>query len=240
MSMDSDSIKQLVGIAAFVFVAGLVFVLVDRLRRPVVTDAAKGARETPDYKANRRSAFVDTSPAPAAEPYRASAPESYRSPAPDPYRAPVAEPSSNRNFREDLARVLDEHNRMTDEQNSAAAREQKFRLTAETRLEPLLEDIVGSAKAHGQHAAYEMSVTGGRATYRLEVRRNDHPRGQPLPYLTIARGEKNDLAVLHGGMYPGPGDQYSDADLGWTEMAWGDLENAILRFAKRVFRQYAN
>jgi hypothetical protein len=224
--MDSDSIKQLVGIAAFVFVAGLVFILVDRLRRPVVTETKGSREEAYSRGVNRRSAyFAPETPAPPARSI---------SPPPAALTAPVA----SRSFREDLARVLDEHVRMTDEQSSAAAWEQRFRVTAETRLEPLLEDMVATAKAHGQHAAYEMTVSGGRATYRLEVRRSDHPKGQPLPYLTIARGEKNDIAVLHGGMYPGPAEtNYVDTAIGWTEMPWSELESAVLRFAKRVFRQ---
>jgi hypothetical protein len=121
---------------------------------------------------------------------------------------------------------------------SPEGREAWFRRVAHDRLLPMLDDIVLQAREHGQSAEYELHTPDGRAQYRIEVQRADHPPGQPLPYMAFACGEENDVALLYGGTVPGPQDHNgADTEIGWREVSWGEVEPALVKFAQRLFRR---
>jgi len=69
-----------------------------------------------------------------------------------------------------------------------SAEDRSFQTISDERLEPLLDAFVQRAHEHGCQAYYDRHTDADGAAYRLEVRRPDHPAGQPLPYLSLSAG----------------------------------------------------
>lgn len=116
----------------------------------------------------------------------------------------------------------------------------RFRRVAHERLEPLLNALVDRAHAHKCEARYETTVEADTTTYRLEVRRPDHPVGQPLPYMTFTAGEDDDhVEVVYGGVFPGPSDHNrSDPEIGWRTVRWDQVDDMIVTFTHKVFAHF--
>lgn len=114
-----------------------------------------------------------------------------------------------------------------------------FRETAQARLEPPLRDLVHRASAHGFEARLEVAGEGQASTYRLEIKRPDHPAGQPLPYIAFSAAEAGLVEVIHGGVYPGPSDHNGhDTEIGWRTVRWDQVDNLLASFAHKVFARF--
>ncbi len=131
-----------------------------------------------------------------------------------------------------------EHESLTwKSEQEAGDAEARFRRTAKEKLEPLLQQFVRSAQAHGHKAIYTQVVNSNRQEHRLEVERSDHPKGQPLPYLAIWCGTDDEVEVQHGGAFPAPADRnWLDTEVAWRTVPWDHVEREIVSFSKKVFR----
>jgi hypothetical protein len=156
-------------------------------------------------------------------------------------KAPPAEPAPAEcsQFDSALEGVLDAYDHAHDASEGTDRGEVRFRAVARMRLKPLLDDFIKTADAHGHHAAYETHVEEGKMTYRLQVRRKDHPAGQPEPYLCLSHGMEDDVSLLYGGVVPGPSDHnLHDAEIGWRDVSWRRVDDELLGFARRLFRTF--
>lgn len=114
-----------------------------------------------------------------------------------------------------------------------------FRGLADQKLEPLLNALVDRAHAHGYEARYEVLVDAEATKYRLEVKRPDHPDGQPLPYISFAAGEDDQVEVVYGGVFPGPDDRNGqDTEIGWRTVRWDQVDDVLLAFTHKVFARF--
>ncbi len=144
-----------------------------------------------------------------------------------------------REFHHEVDRLLDRYDHPHGGRASADNAEARFRKAAAEKLEPLFADVVRTAEQHGHRARYDILVEGDQARYRLEIERSDHPHGQPLPYLTLSHGSKDDVLLLYGGVSPGPASHDGmDSEVGWREVSWGQVEHEILTFAARAFHRF--
>ncbi|WP_374469678.1 hypothetical protein [Phenylobacterium sp.] len=177
--MSSESVHQLLGIAIFVVIAGLVLFFFDRPRP----------------------------------------------------RAMLPQPPSDDEVRR-FGRALDVE--LGGERRNSGDR--SFQTISDERLEPLLDAFVQRAHEHGCQAYYDRHTDADGAAYRLEVRRPDHPAGQPLPYLSLSAGSSGKVSLLYGGVFPGPADHnHLDPEVGWREVAWADVDDELVAFARKVF-----
>lgn len=114
-----------------------------------------------------------------------------------------------------------------------------FAEAAQERLQSLLRQVVDRASAQGFEARLEAAGEGQSMTYRLEIRRPDHPAGQPLPYIAFSGGEGGLVEVIYGGVYPGPADHNRhDTEIGWRTVRWDQVDNALASFARKVFARF--
>jgi hypothetical protein len=156
---------------------------------------------------------------------------------PSPATAPPAEELGA--FDRKLGRVLEAYDLAAHVEPLVDDAERQFRQQAKVWLEPFLDDIVRSSRAHGATAAYELRIEDGAASYRLQIERADHPRGQPLPYISLSRGSEDEVSALYGGTFPAPADyDFKDAEIGWREAPWRDVEEELLKFTKHVFKTF--
>ncbi|WP_304281728.1 hypothetical protein [Caulobacter segnis] len=110
---------------------------------------------------------------------------------------------------------------------------------ARERLEPLLGNLVDRARAQGSEARLELTGEGRASTYRLEIRRPDHPAGQPPPYIAFSAGEDGLVEVIYGGVYPGPVDHNRhDTEIGWRTVRWDQVDHLLAIFAHKVFARF--
>ena len=117
-----------------------------------------------------------------------------------------------------------------------AAAYPRFREAAQARLEPLLRDVIDRAHAHGFDARYEVTGEAQATSYRLEVKRPDHPEGQPLPYITFSEGDAGLIDIVYGGMFPGPIDHNgADTEIGWRTVRWDQVDHVLTTFAHKLF-----
>jgi hypothetical protein len=131
-----------------------------------------------------------------------------------------------------------EHAREAPEPRTAPAH-QGFAEAARERLEPLLRDMIDRARAHGFEGRLEAAGEGQASTYRLEIRRPDHPAGQPLPYIAFSAGDAGLVEVIYGGVYPGPADHNRhDTEIGWRTVRWDQVDHALATFAHKVFARF--
>lgn len=128
--------------------------------------------------------------------------------------------------------------RETPREGFAAARPE-FREAAEEKLLPLLRALMDRARAHRFEARIEAAGEGQATSYRLEVRRPDHPTGQPTPYITFSAGEEGLVDVIYGGMFPGPSDHNGqDTEISWRTVRWDQVDNVLATFAHKVFARF--
>jgi len=115
----------------------------------------------------------------------------------------------------------------------------KFRTLAGERLEPLLNALVDRARAHHYEARYEVLGEGEATTYRLEVKRPDHPVGQPLPYIAFSAGDDDLVEIVYGGVFPGPTDHNKlDPEIGWRTIRWDQVDDVIATFTHKIFAHF--
>lgn len=116
---------------------------------------------------------------------------------------------------------------------------ESFRRSANQKLEPLLDALIDRARALHWEARYEAVVEAETTKYRLEVKRPDHPAGQPLPYMTFAAGDDGRVEVVYGGVFPGPADHNGrDPEIGWRTVRWDQVDDVIAAFAHKVFARF--
>jgi hypothetical protein len=121
----------------------------------------------------------------------------------------------------------------------SAALHQGFGEAAQEKLEPLLRDVIDRARGRGFEASLEVAGEGPGSKYRLEVRRPDHPVGQPLPYIAFSAGDAGLVDVIHGGVVPGPTDHNGhDTEIGWRTVRWDQVDNVLAMFAHKVFARF--
>ncbi|HJV43871.1 hypothetical protein [Caulobacter sp.] len=114
-----------------------------------------------------------------------------------------------------------------------------FRETAGEKLEPLLAAVVDRARAHQCEARYEVLGEAEATRYRLEVKRPDHPAGQPVPYISFAAGEHDHVEMVYGGMFPGPSDHNrADTEIGWRTIRWDQVDDVLATFTHKVFAHF--
>ncbi|MEW6389039.1 MAG: hypothetical protein AB1542_01125 [Pseudomonadota bacterium] len=114
-----------------------------------------------------------------------------------------------------------------------------FGQSAQERLTPQLNALVERARAHGFEARYEVSGEGEAAKHRLEIKRPDHPAGQPLPYIAFSAGEAGLVDAIYGGMFPGPLDHNgADTEIDWRTVRWDQVDNVLATFAHKVFARF--
>lgn len=114
-----------------------------------------------------------------------------------------------------------------------------FRGSAEAILEPLLKTLVDRARARGCEARYEATGEAEATRYRLEIRRPDHPAGQPLPYISFAAAADDHVDVVYGGVFPGPSDHNRhDTEIGWRTVRWDQVDDLIATFTHKVFAHF--
>ncbi|WP_066681667.1 hypothetical protein [Caulobacter sp. CCH9-E1] len=114
-----------------------------------------------------------------------------------------------------------------------------FGQSAQERLTPQLNALAERARAHGFEARYEVSGEGEAAKHRLEIKRPDHPAGQPLPYIAFSAGEAGLVDVIYGGMFPGPIDHNgADTEIDWRTVRWDQVDNVLATFAHKVFARF--
>ncbi|UAL10136.1 hypothetical protein [Caulobacter segnis] len=131
-----------------------------------------------------------------------------------------------------------EHEMTTSEERSHVD-QASFRKLANERLEPLLNALVDRAHAHHCEARYEAVVEAEATKYRLEVKRPDHPVGQPLPYMTFSAGDDDHVDVVYGGVFPGPSDHNrQDPEIGWRTVRWDQVDDVIVTFTHKVFARF--
>lgn len=128
---------------------------------------------------------------------------------------------------------------MVSAEEPASVDHARFRSLADEKLEPLLNALVDRAHAHGCEARYEVVVEAEAARYRLEVKRPDHPAGQPLPYISFSAGEDDQVDVAYGGVFPGPSDHNGqDTEIGWRTVRWDQVDDVIVTFTHKVFAHF--
>ncbi len=131
-----------------------------------------------------------------------------------------------------------ERGREAPEQRPAAPH-RGFGEAARERLEPQLRDVIDRAQGRGFEARLEIAGEGQASKYRLEVRRPDHPVGQPLPYIAFSAGDAGLVDVIHGGVFPGPTDHNGhDTEIGWRTVRWDQVDNVLAMFAHKVFARF--
>lgn len=114
-----------------------------------------------------------------------------------------------------------------------------FGQLAQARLTPQLNALVERARAHGFETLYEVTGEGGAAKHRLEVKRLDHPAGQPLPYIAFSAGGAGLVDVIFGGMFPGPIDHDgADTEIDWRMVRWDQVDNVLATFAHKLFARF--
>lgn len=114
-----------------------------------------------------------------------------------------------------------------------------FAEAAQERLQPRLREVTDRASAHGFEARLEVAGEGQASTYRLEIKRPDHPAGQPLPYIAFSAGDGGLVEVIYGGLYPGPADHNRhDTEIGWRTVRWDQVDNVLASFAHKVFARF--
>jgi hypothetical protein len=180
--MLSDSATELVGIATFILVAGLIFYVFDRPR-----GGARAVRGAPRQEA--KSAGV--------APGRQWAGES----------------------REIFS-----------ESASIERAESRFRAMARRKLDPLLEEIVRTAKADGHRAAYEVRTDNDRTFYRLELEPVGSSSGHAAPSITLVRGVRDDVELMVGAAATGDAEGVDVR----REVAWSQVERELRQFAENA------
>lgn len=114
-----------------------------------------------------------------------------------------------------------------------------FGAVAQERLEPLIRNVIDRARAHGFEARLEAAGEGQASTYRLEIRRPDHPAGQPLPYIAFSAADAGLVEVIYGGVYPGPADHNRhDTEIGWRTVRWDQVDNVLATFTHKVLARF--
>ncbi|WP_269716796.1 BON domain-containing protein [Caulobacter sp. NIBR2454] len=120
------------------------------------------------------------------------------------------------------------------------APESWFEAFAESLVLPVFNDVIASARRAGHDGQVLHRKERDAHIYRLELTRADHPDDQPAPWLELApadRGHK--VAVTRGGTYPGPADHnFFDTEVSWEEVEPKAVHQQILKWVKRVFRNY--
>lgn len=141
-----------------------------------------------------------------------------------------------------FARALDH---LLDRADDAPAAPQKpsaearFCAVAKHRLEPLLEAFVHQAADHGRRATYTVDVRAGSATWRLQAEPPEMPDARFCPYIAFSCGAERDVSIIYGGVFPAPADHNgADAEIGWRDVDWDDVDKALLHFAERTFHRW--
>lgn len=128
---------------------------------------------------------------------------------------------------------------MTTSEERAHVDHARFRKLADERLEPLLNALVDRAREHNCEARYEVKVDADATKYRLEVKRPDHPAGQPLPCITFSAADGDQVEVVYGGVFPGPSDHNRlDPEVGWRTVRWDQVDDIILTFTHKVLAHF--
>ncbi|MCR5876697.1 hypothetical protein LRS10_22585 [Phenylobacterium sp. J426] len=116
-----------------------------------------------------------------------------------------------------------------------------FRARAQRELAPRLDALVARLNAHGVRAEVRRPEAGGaddpdEPLFVLEIAR-PHRVGAPPATLSFRPGEGRDLLVVYGGDVSGPQNHNGhDAQVGWREIDWDDVEPALLKFTARVIK----
>lgn len=151
------------------------------------------------------------------------------------FRAPRSRASRT---KKGAALRAEEHVREAAESRTAPAH-RGFAEAAPQRLQPLLRNVIDRARAHGFEGRLEVAGEGQASTYRLEIRRPDHPAGQPLPYIAFSAGDAGLVEVIYGGVYPGPSDHNRhDTEIGWRTVRWDQVDNVLASFAHKVLARF--
>lgn len=115
----------------------------------------------------------------------------------------------------------------------------EFRKSADERLEPLLKALADRARAHHYEARYEVLGEAEATKYRLEIKRPDHPAGQPLPYIAFSAGADGHVDTIYGGVFPGPSDHNRlDPEIGWRTVRWDQVDDVLATFAHKIFAHF--
>ncbi|MGA0608439.1 hypothetical protein ACO2Q0_20800 [Phenylobacterium sp. VNQ135] len=113
-----------------------------------------------------------------------------------------------------------------------------FRAQAERDLAPRLESLVTRLSAHGVQATFRREQTDDaqQPIYLLEIKPPNRAAAFPAS-LSFRPGHERDLLIVYGGDISGPSDHNGhDAQVGWREIDWRDVEPVLLRFTARVVR----
>lgn len=113
-----------------------------------------------------------------------------------------------------------------------------FETYADTTILPAFEALAAVVRQHGHDAHIERLVEGSVLFARLEIRRMDHPQGQPLPFISFSLGQEGQqIEVNYGGVVPGPADQnHIKAEVSWKSITPEEVMPEIAKFARHVFR----
>lgn len=116
-----------------------------------------------------------------------------------------------------------------------------FEAFADSLILPMFKDVLNAARRAGHDGQLLHRRERDAHIYRLELRPADHPAGQPAPYLELAPAELgHKVTVTRGGAYPGPADHnFLDAEMTWDDFEPRAVEKEVVRWVKRVFRDYA-
>ncbi len=102
---------------------------------------------------------------------------------------------------------------------------------------PAYEAMKTLAGKYGHGSHIERITEGDVLFARLEIRRRDHPAGQPLPFLSLSLGPNGrEIEANFGGALPGPSDRnFMDASIDWKIISEDKTLRTIADFVRHTF-----
>lgn len=220
----SDTLGELLGIAAFIAVTAIVvrFVL-----RP--NGEQSKARTSPVAAAVEPDAVATVEPRIERASSATSASAGERSPkAPAAPGAAAAYPETAEPPDEDLSAALDRlisqpPLQLTEETGAGATTEEAFRVFGNRELEPMLRQVEAAVAARGHRAELDIAETAEARIYRLTIVRLDQA-GERTRTLTVARDGAESVTIN------------ADVDGPATRtLPYGEVRRAILDFVADAF-----